>query len=122
MFPFIFHYTVTPSKQTPEDAVHKLKTATISSMKASSSHYQHDIKNYEEVVTIANPTTDVTNRHPASENGGFIISVFKVPYGDDKEKFERHWMSWTGKLQSTGSLTKQFILMRWKSTFIKMNQ
>lgn len=40
-------------------------------------------------------------------NTGYIISVYKVFEGDDREIFERNWLYWTGQLNS--NKTKLYI-------------
>ena len=49
------------------------------------------------VATIARPPLDTNpakqGKKPAT---GYIVSIFRVFDGDDREKLERNWLYWTG--------------------------
>lgn len=59
----------------------------------------HTLDLYSEVASICRPPineigTSLTKSH--TDSTGYMISVYKVFEGDDREKFERNWLYWTG--------------------------
>ncbi|XP_035709003.1 uncharacterized protein LOC110850911 isoform X2 [Folsomia candida] len=50
-----------------------------------------------EVATIARPPTEHNGGKKTKANAtGYIVSIFRVFDGDDREKLERNWLYWTG--------------------------
>ena len=96
-YPFIFHYTIPTNTRSSTSVIHKLRQMNVASMKNSEEKLKHEVKMYEECVTLGGLNLDIANKHPMTENSGYIIGVFRVPYGDDNEMFERNWMVWSGK-------------------------
>jgi hypothetical protein len=48
------------------------------------------------VATIARPPIDNPAKKGKASTTGYIISIFRVFDGDDREKLERNWLYWTG--------------------------
>uniref|UniRef100_T1JCK5 DUF7153 domain-containing protein n=1 Tax=Strigamia maritima TaxID=126957 RepID=T1JCK5_STRMM len=67
---------------------------------------------YEEVATIARPPIDILPKKPNNSKTGYIITVFKVFPGDDKEKLEQSWLTWTGARMTYKYLPKMLGLKR----------
>lgn len=50
-----------------------------------------------EVATIARPPPDNGSKgRGGGHSTGYIVSIFRVFEGDDREKLERNWLYWTG--------------------------
>lgn len=59
----------------------------------------HTLDLYSEVAAICRPPLQepgVGVTRSLTPYTGFIISVYKVFEGDDRETFERNWLYWTG--------------------------
>lgn len=64
---------------------------------------------FVKVATIARPPLDTPAKKGNSTSTGYIVSIFRVFEGDDREKLERNWLYWTGWLQlSQAYLTKSY--------------
>ncbi|XP_018007089.1 uncharacterized protein LOC108664903 isoform X2 [Hyalella azteca] len=67
---------------------------------------------YDEVVTLARPPLEKLSRRANSASTGYIITVYRVFEGDDGQKFERNWLTWTGAKTLYRSLTQDLELRR----------
>lgn len=67
---------------------------------------------YEEVATIVKPSLDCLTKRPVTNKTGYIISAFRVFPGEDREKLERNWLTWTGARQVYKCLPKHLGLRR----------
>ncbi|GIY35641.1 uncharacterized protein CEXT_592141 [Caerostris extrusa] len=63
---------------------------------------------YEEVASIIKPSLD----DPIPNRTGYIISAFRVFPGEDREKLEKNWLTWTGARQVYTSLPRHLGLRR----------
>lgn len=78
-----------------------LRTASLKKFDPRSIKYTaaHTLDLYMEVAAICRPPINeagasLTKCH--TTHTGYIISVYKVFEGDDREKFEKNWLYWTG--------------------------
>lgn len=78
-----------------------LRTASLKKFDPRSIKYTaaHTLDLYMEVASICRPPiseagASLTKCH--TTHTGYIISVYKVFEGDDREKFEKNWLYWTG--------------------------
>lgn len=100
-FPFISYYVINSSQSNPVMFYNNLRTASLNKFDPRSTRYSaaHTLDLYSEVASICRPPiqeigASLTRSHtPAT---GYLISVYKVFDGDDREKFERNWLYWTG--------------------------
>lgn len=53
---------------------------------------------FNEVATIARPPLQPNSKKPKTNTTGYIVTIYKVFEGDDREKFEKNWLYWTGLL------------------------
>lgn len=53
---------------------------------------------FSEVATIARPPLHPTSKKPRTNDTGYLITIYKVFEGDDREKFEKNWLYWTGMI------------------------
>ncbi|GFY51111.1 uncharacterized protein TNIN_253151 [Trichonephila inaurata madagascariensis] len=67
---------------------------------------------YEEVASIVKPSLDCLSQEPVTCHTGYIISAFRVFPGEDREKLEKNWLTWTGARQVYNSLPKHLGLKR----------
>lgn len=51
-----------------------------------------------QVATIARPPLETPGKKGKASTTGYIISIFRVFDGDDREKLERNWLYWTGNV------------------------
>ncbi|XP_076251049.1 uncharacterized protein LOC143190558 isoform X2 [Rhynchophorus ferrugineus] len=100
-FPFISYYVINTSQTNPVIFYNNLRTASLTKFDPRVTRYTaaHTLDLYSEVASICRPPiheigVPITKTHNA--NTGYIISVYKVFEGDDREKFERNWLYWTG--------------------------
>lgn len=56
----------------------------------------HTIDLFNEVATIARPPLQPNSKKPKTNTTGYIVVIYKVFEGDDREKFEKNWLYWTG--------------------------
>lgn len=71
----------------------------------------HTFDLFTEVANIVCPPMSQSKR-PRGPHTAYIISVYKVFDGDDSEKFEKHWLYWTGQLSQisiTGTYVRCFL-------------
>lgn len=100
-FPFISYYIINSVQTNPVIFYNNLRSASLKKFDPRTIRYTaaHTLDLYTEVATICRPpindsSTSLTKINTAST--GYIISVYKVFEGDDREKFERNWLYWTG--------------------------
>lgn len=100
-FPFISYYVINSSQTNPVLFYNNLRTASLTKFDPRILRYTsaHTLDLYTEVATILRPPIfDVGTPLPksTSPSTAYMVSVYKVFEGDDKEKFERNWLYWTG--------------------------
>ncbi|KAJ8921675.1 hypothetical protein NQ315_010584 [Exocentrus adspersus] len=100
-FPFITYYVINTSQTNPVIFYNNLRTASLTKFDPRVTRYTaaHTLDLYTEVAAICRPPIheigmSLTKTHTAST--GYLVSVYKVFEGDDREKFERNWLYWTG--------------------------
>lgn len=100
-FPFITYYVLNTSQTNPVMFYNNLRTASLSKFDPRSTRYTaaHTLDLYTEVASICRPPVheigmSLSKTHTSST--GYMVSVYKVFEGDDREKFERNWLYWTG--------------------------
>ncbi|XP_018565505.1 uncharacterized protein LOC108906670 isoform X1 [Anoplophora glabripennis] len=100
-FPFITYYVINTSQTNPVMFYNNLRTASLTKFDPRATRYTaaHTLDLYTEVASICRPPIheigmSLTKTHTPST--GYLVSVYKVFEGDDKEKFERNWLYWTG--------------------------
>ncbi|XP_065170980.1 uncharacterized protein [Atheta coriaria] len=100
-FPFITYYVINSSQTNPVMFYNNLRTASLSKFDPRSTRYSaaHTLDLYAEVASICRPPifeagTSFTRTH--TPGTGYMVSVYKVFEGDDREIFERNWLYWTG--------------------------
>ncbi|XP_060523514.1 uncharacterized protein LOC132700313 isoform X2 [Cylas formicarius] len=100
-FPFISYYVINTSQTNPVMFYNNLRTASLTKFDPRATRYTaaHTLDLYTEVASICRPPihevgVPLTKTHAPST--GYMISVYKVFEGDDKEKLERNWLYWTG--------------------------
>lgn len=94
--------------------ISKVRQHTLEALDPAKTGYtcDHFFDTYDEVVTLARPPIDKLSRKPNTAATGYIIGVFRVNKGDDGQKFERNWLSWTGAKTLYRSLTSEMELKR----------
>lgn len=100
-FPFISYYVINTSQTNPVIFYNNLRTASLTKFDPRVTRYTaaHTLDLYGEVASICRPPVhEIGVPLPKSHNPntGYIISVYKVFEGDDREIFERNWLYWTG--------------------------
>ncbi|KAI4458564.1 hypothetical protein MML48_7g00014095 [Holotrichia oblita] len=100
-FPFISYYIINSAQTNPVLFYNNLRTASLAKFDPRVTRYTaaHTLDLYSEVASICRPPihesgTSLTRIH--TPYTGYVISVYKVFEGDDREKFERNWLYWTG--------------------------
>ncbi|KAG5894077.1 hypothetical protein JTB14_003934 [Gonioctena quinquepunctata] len=100
-FPFITCYVINTSQTNPVMFYNNLRTASLSKFDPRTTRYTaaHTLDLYTEVASICRPPIheigmSLTKSHTSAT--GYMVSVYKVFEGDDREKFERNWLYWTG--------------------------
>lgn len=100
-FPFISYYIINSSQTNPVMFYNNIRTASLSKFDPRITRFTaaHTLDLYTEVASICRPPiyesgTPLTKCH--SSGTGYMVSVYKVFEGDDREKFERNWLYWTG--------------------------
>jgi hypothetical protein len=83
----------------PTEFSEKLFEETTREFEFIDSNKHHFVDFFEEVALITRPPVSIDNdRKIVMDNlKGFIVSIFRVMPGQDGEKFERHWLQWTGQ-------------------------
>ncbi|XP_073992097.1 uncharacterized protein isoform X1 [Rhodnius prolixus] len=113
-FPFISYYVINKAQTDPGEFFHNCRTASLRKFDPKCLRYTavHTFDLFNEVATIARPPLDPTSKRPSTNATGFIVSVYKVFEGDDREKFEKNWLYWTGARMIYRSLPKSVGLKR----------
>ncbi|XP_050312955.1 uncharacterized protein LOC126747998 isoform X2 [Anthonomus grandis grandis] len=100
-FPFISYYVINTAQTNPVMFYNNLRTASLTKFDPRATRYTaaHTLDLYSEVAAICRPPifeigVPLSKCH--NPNTGYIISVYKVFEGDDREIFERNWLYWTG--------------------------
>lgn len=100
-FPFISFYVINTSQTNPVMFYNNLRTASLTKFDPRATRYTaaHTLDLYSEVASICRPPiheigTSLPKIHTPTT--GYMVSVYKVFEGDDREKFERNWLYWTG--------------------------
>ncbi|XP_049820414.1 uncharacterized protein LOC109594446 isoform X2 [Aethina tumida] len=100
-FPFITYYVINTSQTNPVMFYNNLRTASLTKFDPRATRYTaaHTLDLYSEVAAICRPPIheigmSLSKTHTPST--GYMVSVYKVFEGDDREKFERNWLYWTG--------------------------
>ncbi|XP_030746938.1 uncharacterized protein LOC115875570 isoform X2 [Sitophilus oryzae] len=100
-FPFISYYVINTSQTNPVMFYNNLRTASLTKFDPRVTRYTaaHTLDLYSEVASICRPPiyeigVPIPKTH--TNNTGYLVSVYKVFEGDDREKFERNWLYWTG--------------------------
>jgi hypothetical protein len=100
-FPFISYYVINTSQTNPVMFYNNIRTASLTKFDPRQLRYTaaHTLDLYTEVASICRPPVheigvSLTKTHTSST--GYMVSVYKVFDGDDREKFERNWLYWTG--------------------------
>ncbi|XP_056632622.1 uncharacterized protein LOC130898837 isoform X1 [Diorhabda carinulata] len=100
-FPFITYYVINTSQTNPVMFYNNLRTASLSKFDPRTTRYTaaHTLDLYTEVASICRPPVHeigMSLQKTHSTSTGYLVSVYKVFEGDDREKFERNWLYWTG--------------------------
>lgn len=100
-FPFITYYVINSNQTNPVMFYNNIRTASLTKFDPRQTKYTaaHTLDLYTEVASICRPPihevgTSLAKTHTPST--GYMVSVYKVFEGDDREKFERNWLFWTG--------------------------
>lgn len=100
-FPFISYYIINSAQTNPVIFYNSIRTASLNKFDPRSTRFTaaHTLDLYSEVASICRPPiyeagTSLVRCHSAAT--GYLVSVYKVFEGDDREKFERNWLYWTG--------------------------
>ncbi|XP_015840525.1 uncharacterized protein LOC660922 isoform X1 [Tribolium castaneum] len=100
-FPFISYYVINTSQTNPVMFYNNIRTASLTKFDPRQLRYTaaHTLDLYTEVASICRPPVheigvSLTKTHTSTT--GYMVSVYKVFEGDDREKFERNWLYWTG--------------------------
>ncbi|XP_074033267.1 uncharacterized protein isoform X3 [Leptinotarsa decemlineata] len=100
-FPFITYYVINTTQTNPVMFYNNLRTASLTKFDPRLTRYTaaHTLDLYTEVATICRPPihetgTSFTKTHTPTT--GYMVSVYKVFEGDDREKLEKNWLYWTG--------------------------
>lgn len=100
-FPFVTYYVINSNQTNPVMFYNNIRTASLTKFDPRTIKYTaaHTLDLYTEVASICRPPIheigmSLSRTHTPST--GYMVSVYKVFEGDDKEKFERNWLFWTG--------------------------
>jgi hypothetical protein len=92
---------INTSQTNPVMFYNNIRTASLTKFDPRQLRYTaaHTLDLYTEVASICRPPVheigvSLTKTHTSST--GYMVSVYKVFDGDDREKFERNWLYWTG--------------------------
>lgn len=83
-----------------------LRTVSLTKFDPRATRYTaaHTLDLYTEVASICRPPVHeigMSFQKSHSPYTGYMVSVYKVFEGDDREKFERNWLYWTGRFNKT---------------------
>ncbi|XP_063216571.1 uncharacterized protein LOC134527640 isoform X2 [Bacillus rossius redtenbacheri] len=97
-FPFISYYVVDKRRADPEELYRDLRAAALRRFHPRLTRHtvEHTLELFDEVATIARPPLDPRRERPPPPATGYIVSVYRVFQGDDREALERNWLYWTG--------------------------
>lgn len=100
-FPFISYYVINTSHTNPVMFYNNLRTASLTKFDPRVTRFTaaHTLDLYTEVASICRPPIhEIGMPLPKGHNPhtGYLVSVYKVFEGDDREIFERNWLYWTG--------------------------
>ncbi|CAL8109833.1 unnamed protein product [Orchesella dallaii] len=97
-FPMMALYTVQKMRIDVNDFVENCRKNALDMFEPSNIGYcgDHFFHMCREVATIARPPIDTPAKKGNSSGTGYIVSIFRVFEGDDREKLERNWLYWTG--------------------------
>ncbi|XP_045482749.1 uncharacterized protein LOC123686564 isoform X1 [Harmonia axyridis] len=100
-FPFVTYYVINSNQTNPVMFYNNIRTASLTKFDPRTIKYTaaHTLDLYTEVASICRPPIheigmSLSKTHTPST--GYMVSVYKVFEGDDREKFERNWLFWTG--------------------------
>ncbi|XP_015913494.1 uncharacterized protein [Parasteatoda tepidariorum] len=108
-FPFVTYLVTNTIHSDPRRIIVQLRSQT--AVPQNSEQLQHTA-GYEEVASIVKPSLDCLAKQPIDDRTGYIISAFRVFPGEDREKLERNWLTWTGARQVYKCLPKHLGLRR----------
>lgn len=98
VFPFITYYVLNKSSvANPREVAVNVRNTTLKKFdpRVIKHTTDHTFDLFTEVANIVCPPMSQSKR-PRGLHTAYIISVYKVFDGDDSEKFEKHWLYWTG--------------------------
>ncbi|CAD7088297.1 unnamed protein product [Hermetia illucens] len=103
-FPFIAYYIINTMQTDPTSFYSGIRVASLSKFEPRNLRYTaaHTLDMYCEVASICRPplvlapTESGSFKKMQTPTTGYIISVYKVFEGDDRERFEKNWLYWTG--------------------------
>lgn len=104
-FPFITYYVINTSQTNPVVFYNNLRTVSLTKFDPRATRYSaaHTLDLYTEVASICRPPVHeigMSFQKSHTPSTGYMVSVYKVFEGDDREKFERNWLYWTGKIHN----------------------
>ncbi|KAJ8882870.1 hypothetical protein PR048_014686 [Dryococelus australis] len=111
-FPFISYYVINKNQADPVQFHEQVRVEALRRFNPRLTRHtvDHTLELFDEVATIARPPFDPRTKRPQSPATGYIISVYKVFDGDDREKFEKNWLYWTAMRQTSS----QHFDLRWR--------
>jgi len=98
-FPMMLLWVIDGAKVSDvQPVIAKVRKVSFESLDPVKTGFQctHLFDSYEEVATLAKPPIDQLCRKPTRNTTGYIIRIFKVFEGDDRQRFERNWLMWSG--------------------------
>lgn len=97
-FPYIAYYVVNKNQSDPAEFFQTLRKSSWRKFDPQILRYTtgHTYDMFSEVATIARPPLQPSSKKPRTADTGYIVTIYKVFEGDDKEKFEKNWLYWTG--------------------------
>ncbi|XP_025421518.1 uncharacterized protein LOC112691471 isoform X3 [Sipha flava] len=114
VFPFITYYVLNKSSvSNPREVAVNVRNTTLKKFdpRVIKHTTDHTFDLFTEVANIVCPPMSQSKR-PRGMHTAYIISVYKVFDGDDSEKFEKHWLYWTGARMIYNYLPKSAGLRR----------
>lgn len=97
-FPYISYYVVNKNQTDPVDFFQSLRKTSWRKFDPQilrcTTGQTFDM--FNEVATIARPPLQTNSKKPKTSTTGYIVTIYKVFEGDDREKFEKNWLYWTG--------------------------
>ncbi|VVC45057.1 Hypothetical protein CINCED_3A012084 [Cinara cedri] len=114
VFPFITYYVLNKSSvSNPREVAVNVRNTTLKKFDPRSIKHttDHTFDLFTEVANIICPPMSQSKR-PRGTHTAYMITVYKVFDGDDSEKFEKHWLYWTGARMIYNYLPKSAGLRR----------